>query len=130
MSTTLTSGRVLIAEGNRDLSRSVAHLLKLAGYDVETVHDGRDAVEAACASLPAIVLLDIGLPGLDGYRVAERLRREAGLVHLVIIAISGYDADMHPGRSERAGFDLHLVKPVDFDALLPLLGIKHIDRFV
>jgi DNA-binding response OmpR family regulator len=130
MSTSLTRGHVLIADDNRDFSRSMSHLLKLAGYDVETVHDGRDAVEAACAVLPEIVLLDIGLPGLDGFRVAERLRGEAGLQALVIIAISGYDADMYPGRSRRAGFDHHLVKPVDIDALLPLLGTKPSDRAV
>jgi CheY-like chemotaxis protein len=130
MSSSLTRGHVLIAEDNRDLSRIMSHLLKLAGYDVVTVHDGRDAVEAACALLPEIVLLDIGLPGLDGFRVAERLRGEAGLRALVIIAISGYDADMYPGRSQRAGFDHHLVKPVDIDALLPLLGTQLSDRAV
>lgn len=124
MNTSLTRGHVLIAEDNRDYSRTMSHLLKLAGYDVETVHDGRDAVDAACATLPELVLLDIGLPGLDGYQVAERLRGEAGLKDLIIIAISGYDADMYPGRSRRARFDHHLVKPVDIDALLPLLGTK------
>ena len=70
---------------------------------------------------PRIVLLDIGLAGLDGYHVAERLRSEARLKGILIIAISGYDADMYPARSRRAGFDHHLVKPVDIDALLPLL---------
>lgn len=130
MSTSLTRGHVLIAEDNRDFSKSMSLLLKLAGYDVETVHDGRDAVEAACTRLPEIVLLDIGLTGLDGYHVAERLRGEASLKDLIIIAISGYDADMYPGRSQFARFDHHLVKPVDLDALLPLLGTTHPDRAV
>jgi DNA-binding response OmpR family regulator len=130
MSTSLRRRHVLIAEDNRDFSKSMSHLLKLAGFDVEMVHDGRDAVEAACAHLPGIVLLDIGLPGLDGYHVAERLRGEASLKDLIIIAISGYDADMYPGRSRRAGFDRHLVKPVDIDALLPLLGTPHPDRAI
>lgn len=112
---------VLIAENNRDVSRTMSALLNLAGYEVETVYDGRQAVDAACAHSPAIVILDIGLPRLDGYHVAERLRGEASLKGILIIAISGYDADMHPARSLRARFDHHLVKPVDIDVLLSLL---------
>jgi DNA-binding response OmpR family regulator len=112
---------VLIAESNRDVSRTMSALMNLAGYDVETVYDGSQAVDAACAHSPAIVILDIGLPRVDGYRVAERLRGEASLKGILIIAISGYDTDMHPGRSLRARFDHHLVKPVDIDVLLPLL---------
>jgi two-component system CheB/CheR fusion protein len=77
---------------------------------------------------PEIALLDIGLPGLDGYRVSERLRGDAGLAGMLIVAISGYDADMHPGRSRRAGFDHHLVKPIDIDALLSLLSAKNQPR--
>jgi DNA-binding response OmpR family regulator len=118
-------GHVLIAENNRDLSRTMSALLNLAGYDVETVYDGRQAVDAACAHSPAIVILDIGLPRLDGYHVAERLRGEAGLKGILIISISGCDADMHPARSQRARFDHHLVKPVDIDVLLPLLVTSH-----
>jgi DNA-binding response OmpR family regulator len=121
MSTSLRRRHVLIAEDNHDISWSMSALLKLEGYDVETVDDGRDAVDAACAHSPEIVLLDIGLPGLDGYRVAERLRGEPGLKGVLIIAISGYDAELYPGRSQRAGFDHHLVKPVDIAALLPLM---------
>ncbi len=122
MGTSLSRRHVLIAEDNRDISSTMSALLKLAGFDVETVHDGRDAVDAACARLPEIVLLDIGLSGLDGFHVAERLRGEVGLRGILIIAISGYDADMYPGRSRQAGFDHHLVKPVDIDDLLPLLS--------
>jgi CheY-like chemotaxis protein len=121
MSTSPRRRHVLIAEDNRDLCWSLSSLLELEGFNVETVHDGRDAVAAACAHLPEIILLDIGLAGLDGYRVAERLRGEPGLKGVLIIVISGYDADMYPNRAQRAGFDHHLVKPVDMDVLLPLL---------
>ena len=96
MSNPPTRRHVLIAENNRDVSRTMSALLNLAGYDVETVYDGRQAVDAACAHSPAIVILDIGLPRLDGYHVAEWLRGEASLKGILIIAISGYDADMHP----------------------------------
>jgi DNA-binding response OmpR family regulator len=112
---------VLIVEDNRDVSRAMSALLNLAGYDVETVYDGRDAVDSAFANLPEIVLLDIGLPGLDGYCVAERLRGQRGLEDVLIIAISGFDADVFPARSQRARFDHHLVKPVDIETLLSLL---------
>jgi CheY-like chemotaxis protein len=116
---------VLLAEDNRDISRSMSALLELAGFDVEAVYDGRDAVDAAFARCPEILLLDIGLPGMDGYHVAERLRGEAALKGILIIAISGYDADAYPARSRRAGFDHHLVKPIDFDDLMPLIGTTY-----
>lgn len=122
MTPSLTRRRVLLAEDNRDISSSMSALLELEGFDVKTVHDGRDAVDAARVHSPEIILLDIGLAGLDGYYVAERLRNEVALTDTLIVAISGYDAEMFPARARRARFDHHLVKPIDMDVLLTLLS--------
>jgi CheY-like chemotaxis protein len=116
---------ILIADDNRDLAWGSATLLKLAGFDVETVHDGKDALRAARARRPDAILLDIGLPGLDGFQVAEQMRSDPLLKNVFIIAISGYDPDMFQGRSRQAGFDHHLVKPVDFQTITSLLSRLH-----
>jgi DNA-binding response OmpR family regulator len=113
---------ILIVDDNRDCATTLALLLRLAGFEVETVHDGWEALRIAKARRPDVVLLDIGLPGLDGFQVAEAMRNDANLKNVYIIAISGYDRDMFQGRSRRSGFDLHLVKPVDFDTLNSLIA--------
>jgi CheY-like chemotaxis protein len=81
---------ILIAEDNRDLAMSLSILLKLVGFEVETVHDGRDAVTVARTRKPDVLLLDIGLPGMDGYQVAAAFRSDAKLKDTFIIANSGY----------------------------------------
>ena len=96
--------------------------MKLAGCDVETVHDGREVLKTALARRPDVLLLDIGLPGMDGFQVAEQIRSDPESRGLLIIAISGYNKDMFQGRSYRAGFDHHLVKPVDFQTVLSLIA--------
>jgi two-component system CheB/CheR fusion protein len=113
---------ILIADDNRDLAKGLSILLKLGGFDVETVHDGTAALKAALAHRPDVLLLDIGLPGMDGFQVAEHIRSDPVMKHILIIAISGYDMDMFHGRSQRAGFDHHLVKPADPLAVLSLIG--------
>jgi two-component system, chemotaxis family, CheB/CheR fusion protein len=125
MNAFLTRRHVLLAENNRDDSRSVSALLEPEEFDVEAVYDRRDSVVTEFAFRPEILLLDIGLPGMDGYNVAERLRGEAALNGVFKIAISDYDADAYPARSRRAGFDHHLVKPIDFDDLMPVIGTKY-----
>jgi signal transduction histidine kinase/ActR/RegA family two-component response regulator len=113
--------RVLVVDDNHDAAASLASLLGLWGHQVAVAHDGAHALETARAFTPDVVLLDIGLPGIDGYEVARRLRREAGLPRPVLIALSGYgqETDRHRGRD--AGFDEHLVKPVDPDVICDLL---------
>jgi CheY-like chemotaxis protein len=113
---------ILIADDNRDLATSLAFLLRLAGFEVEAVHDGREALRVARARRPDAVLLDIGLPGIDGFRVAQQMRTDPVLKNVLIIAISGYDPSVFPGRARRAGFDHHLVKPVEFQAITSLLA--------
>jgi DNA-binding response OmpR family regulator len=113
---------VLIADDHRDLAKTLALLLNLAGFDAETVHDGRDALKAARAHRPDVLLLDISLPGLDGVRVTEQMRGDPLLSNVLIIATSAYDSDMFRGRSRQASFDHRLVKPVAFQTILSLLA--------
>jgi CheY-like chemotaxis protein len=113
---------VLIADDNIDLATSLAILLKLVGFEVETVNNGRDVLTAATNRRPDVLLLDIGLPGLDGYQVARHFRNDDILKDVFIIAISGYSADMFSARSTPGDFDHYFTKPVDFNTLLPLLG--------
>jgi DNA-binding response OmpR family regulator len=112
---------IIIADDNKDLCMGLSLLLKLAGFAVEIVHNGNDAVTAARTRCPDVLLLDVGLPDLDGYQVAEQFRGDDGLKHVLIMAMSGYSTDMFPGRSNKAHFDHYLVKPVDFSILLPLI---------
>jgi CheY-like chemotaxis protein len=114
--------RVLVVDDNRDVVRTTSLLLTSYGFDVATALDGRAAVEAARSFEPHVVLLDIGLPILDGYQVAELLRADAKTNKAIIIAISAYDVDREPTGSREARFDHHLVKPVHFNALLSLFG--------
>ncbi len=111
---------VLVAEDNLDLAKGISILLRLAGFQVETVYNGVDAVDSALAHHPDIALLDIGLPGLNGYEVAERLRRD-GRPTPILIAITAYDRDMVEGPLQPAMFDHYFVKPVCFDTLMPVL---------
>ena len=97
-------------------------LLKLLGNDVRVVHDGLAAVDAASEFEPRVVLLDIGLPTLNGYEAAQKIREQAVGSQAVIIAVTGWGQDIDRQRSKRAGFDHHLVKPVDPDVLTRLLA--------
>lgn len=117
------NSRVLVVDDNADTVRGLAKLLTLLGHDVKTAHDGQTAIELANAHKPEIVLLDIGLPGVNGYEVAKRLRVEASCKEALIIAVSGYGQEEDRRRSREAGFDHHLVKPLDYDVLMSLFAI-------
>jgi CheY-like chemotaxis protein len=114
--------RILIVDDNVDTANGMARLLKLLGNDVRVAHDGFSAIEAARVLRPEFILLDIGLPGMDGYQVASKLRDEECSQDSIIIAVSGYGQDEDRRRTAEAGFDHHLVKPVDFDSLISLIG--------
>jgi DNA-binding response OmpR family regulator len=113
--------RVLIVDDNIDLAGSISRLLLHYGFSVETAPNGAQGIEIARSFQPRIVLLDIGLPDMDGYLVAQTLREELGLTSATLIAISAhYPRSLHEvGRKSR--FDHFLVKPVDFELLMPLL---------
>jgi CheY-like chemotaxis protein len=113
--------RVLVVEDDEDGARSLATLLRLHGYDPHVALDGAAALREAGRGQPDVVLLDIGLPGMDGYEVARRVREEAHGREPFIIAITGYGVEDDRSRSAAAGIDLHLLKPVDFVGLDRLL---------
>jgi CheY-like chemotaxis protein len=113
--------RVLVVDDNRDIVDSMTLLLELSGHQVETAHDGPEAIEAAARYRPEVILLDIGMPGMDGYTVCRRIREQPWGKDIGIIALTGWGQDDDRIRSEEAGFDDHLVKPVDSSALLRLL---------
>jgi CheY-like chemotaxis protein len=97
-------------------------LLKRAGHEVRVAHDGLQAVEGAAAFQPDVILLDIGLPGLNGYEAARRIREQQRDKDLTLVAVTGWGQEEDRHRSEEAGFDAHIVKPVDFAALTRLLA--------
>ena len=113
--------RVLVVDDNVDAAQTLGMLLEFSGYEVRMVHDGLSAVEAALAWRPDAVLLDIGLPGLSGYGVAKRIRLEASLEGMVLIALTGYSQETDRQFSREAGFDHHLAKPANFDVLENIL---------
>ena len=114
--------RILVVDDNVDSAKGLARLLRLLGHDVRTAHDGSEAIAIAETYCPEVVLLDIGLPMMDGYEVARRLRESENCKNSVIVAVSGYGQDEDRQRSREAGFDFHLVKPIDADALITLLN--------
>ncbi len=114
--------RILVVEDNQDTARGMAMLLSLRGHEIAIAHDGHQAMTVAEEFKPEIVLLDIGLPGMDGYEVAVRLRREEYGKSVVIVAVSGYGQEEDRRRSKEAGFDHHLIKPLDRQALLNVLA--------
>ncbi len=110
--------RVLVVDDNADAADSLCALLRLWGYDARAAYDGNAGLEAASALLPDCLVLDIGLPGLDGYALAQRLRQHPVLKRAKLVALSAY-ADRE--RSRAAGFDAHFVKPADPQELEALL---------
>ena len=116
------SKRVLVVDDNVDGARTLELLLKSAGHEVAVCHTGSAALAAAQTFLPDVVLLDIGLPGKDGFQVARELRADNTLCRSVIFALSGYGQDADRERTRAAGFDEHLVKPIDFQYLRAAIG--------
>jgi len=113
--------RVLIVEDNADAAESLMMLLELLGLRVRVAHDGFAALVAACANPPDVMLIDIGLPEMDGYELAQRIRQEPALRDVTLVALTGYGREEDRQRALAAGFDYHLVKPVDprkLDALV------------
>jgi signal transduction histidine kinase/DNA-binding response OmpR family regulator len=117
--------RVLVVDDNVDGADSLALLLRLGGHKVHVCHCGADALAAVDTFQPEIVLLDIGLPEMDGYEVARRLRALEGTQNILLVALTGYGQDRDIRRSREAGFDHHLVKPADPQALTELFSRIH-----
>ena len=120
--------RVLVVDDNRDAANTLAVLLRLQGHEVRVAHDGVSALEAASELRPTVALLDLGMPGMDGYEVARRIRQTAGLQKTVLAALTGWGQREDRRRTAQSGFDHHLVKPVDSQVLQNLLASLAADR--
>jgi PAS domain S-box-containing protein len=117
----VTARRILVVDDNEDSAASLAMLLKLAGNETEVAHDGLAAIDAAEKFRPDAVLLDIGLPKLNGYEVAREIRQQPWGATMKLIALTGWGQDEDRRKSREAGFNGHLVKPADFGALTKML---------
>jgi signal transduction histidine kinase len=120
--TTPTQRRILVADDNNDALESLATLLQLSGHEVYTAANGAVALESAEQHRPEVALLDIGMPKLDGYEVARRIRAQPWGARITLVALTGWGQDSDRRRSQEAGFDSHLVKPLDLDKLTDLLA--------
>jgi CheY-like chemotaxis protein len=113
--------RVLVADDNRDSADSMAVVLRMMGHDVRTVHDGRQAIDEAAVFRPDVALLDIGMPQVDGYEAARRIREAPWGQAMLLVALTGWGQDEDRRRAAEAGFDLHFTKPIDVDEIEKLL---------
>ena len=113
--------RVLVVDDNVDTVTTLAMLVKESGHDVRTAYDGSTVLEAALDYRPNVILLDIGLPALNGFEVAKRIRQQPALQNAVLVAMTGYGRESDRRSSQEAGFDHHLVKPGDFGKVLQIL---------
>ena len=114
----VTGRKILVVDDNADAASSLAALLQMSGHSVATAHDGAEALRLARDDPPDTALLDLGLPGMDGYEVARRMRELPGLAATRLIAMTGYGHEAHRRESDKVGFDDHLVKPVEYSDLL------------
>jgi PAS domain S-box-containing protein len=118
-----TGRRVLVVDDNRDAATSLAMLLRMLGHEAEIAHDGVTALASASTFLPHLVLLDIGMPGMDGYEVARRLRQQPGMESIMLAALTGWGQMEDRRRTLEAGFHHHLVKPLEVSALEQVLSL-------
>jgi signal transduction histidine kinase/ActR/RegA family two-component response regulator len=116
------AGRILVVDDNDDAAELLALSLQQAGYETATAHDGSTAIEAAVALKPHVVILDIGLPDINGYQVAEQLRKDPSLSHTALVALTGWGTPEDQRRALAAGFDVHLTKPVAAGDLREAMG--------
>ena len=117
--------KILIVHDNEDFATSMQLLLQAERHEVQVAHDGMAAIDLAKAFKPDVVLLDLGLPGFNGYETAYRLRGIPELQDVTLIAVSGYAQEEDRQRSKRAGFNKHLKKPVDIEQILEAVQQRH-----
>jgi CheY-like chemotaxis protein len=118
-----TAGRkILVADDDQDSAESLAMLLQMMGHEVRSALNGLEAVNLAADFRPDLIVLDIGMPGLDGYEVCRQIRQQPWAHRVVIAALTGWTRDEDRDRSQQAGFNHYLVKPVDPQALTDLVA--------
>jgi DNA-binding response OmpR family regulator len=113
--------RVLVVDDDPDQTAGLVQVLELVGFTVQTAHDGPSALEIARSFAPRAVVLDVGMPGVDGYEVARQLRKEQSGERMLLIAVTGHGTEDDRDRSREVGFDHHLLKPVNLKNLIALL---------
>jgi DNA-binding response OmpR family regulator len=121
LKTTPKRFRILVVDDNHDSALSLAMMLSIMGHETRTAHDGESAVATAESFLPEVVLLDIGLPKLNGYEVAQRIREQEWGTSMFLIAVTGWGQEEDRQRSSEVGLNVHMVKPVEPSALEKLL---------
>ena len=114
--------RILVVDDNSDAAEALAMMLRIMGHETRTANDGEAAVTAAAEFQPALILMDLGMPKMDGYEAARRIRAQMSKAELFIVALTGWGAEVDRQRTHEAGFHQHLVKPVNLDALTKLLA--------
>jgi CheY-like chemotaxis protein len=119
--------RILLIDDNCDAIDSMGALLTLLDYDIRTAENAEDALAIAASFQPHLILSDIGLPGMDGYQLAPELRRVAGERKLVLAAATGYGLASDKKKAREAGFDYHLVKPLDADMLIDFVARQQLE---
>ena len=117
----MPSRRILVVDDNIDSAKTLAMLLKVLGAEVHVAHDGPAALAAIEKHRPDVILLDIGMPNMDGCEVAKRIRQQPEFNHVALIALTGWGQEDDRRRTREAGFDHHLIKPADITALQALL---------
>ena len=114
--------RALVADDNQDAADSLARLLESWGHEVQVAYDGLSALRLARSYHPDVALLDLGLPGMDGYQVAVHIRQDAAVQGMMLLAVTGYEWEGAARRSHEYGFNDHFIKPVDLERLRALLA--------
>ncbi|HET7543191.1 MAG TPA: response regulator [Polyangiaceae bacterium] len=114
---TTVQRRVLIVDDDADSAELLVQLLEMRGHQTRSVHNAAQAISEAASFMPHVAVLDLGLPDMSGYELAQLLRKCEGLAECRLIAVTGYSGDAALARSKMAGFDLHFVKPVDLETL-------------
>jgi CheY-like chemotaxis protein len=114
--------RVLVVDDNEDAAKAISTTLRIFGHEVRTAFDGTTAVELAVEFQPDLVLLDLGMPKMDGYEAAKRIRADVANSEVFLVAVTGWGAEADRRRTRAAGFDQHLVKPLTLDALTRLIA--------
>jgi CheY-like chemotaxis protein len=114
--------RVLVIEDNRDSAATLQEALELMGHEAQVAHDGAEGLAVAARFAPEVVLCDVGLPGMDGYEVARRLRQQPGMAGAMLVAVTGYASPEDRQRARAAGFTHHLAKPPSLEAIAALVA--------
>jgi CheY-like chemotaxis protein len=115
--------RILVVDDNRDAADSLAKLVQSFGHDVKAVYDGSEALDETSRFQPDMALVDIGMPGIDGYETVRQLRERRGNVHMIVVAVTAWSRDEDKRRAYDSGFDLHIAKPMTIETLKELLRL-------